>query len=135
MPVPKEIQDFLDKKKELDEQIKRIGKVSVGKLFTDFFTANPEVEAIRWTQYAPAFNDGDPCVFSIHEPMVRLSGEEDFKDSWDIRDSHKTVVDSLNVLYGTLQELEQVFQTIFGDDSEVTIDRAGNVEQDYCEHD
>lgn len=44
----------------LREQIKGV--------FTAFFDAHPEVKTIHWTQYAPYFNDGDECVFSVHEP-------------------------------------------------------------------
>lgn len=28
---------------------------------------DPRIEAVRWVQYTPYFNDGEPCVFSISE--------------------------------------------------------------------
>lgn len=34
------------------------------------------VEAVRWSQYTPYFNDGDPCVFSVREAEVRFSEDE-----------------------------------------------------------
>lgn len=47
------------------------------------------VKAIRWYQYTPYFNDGDPCVFSTGEPKFRFdglpagTGEEDEEDDYD----------------------------------------------------
>lgn len=43
----------------------------------DAVLAFPEVEAIRWDQYTPYFNDGDPCEFSIYEVRVKLVGIDD----------------------------------------------------------
>jgi hypothetical protein len=34
---------------------------------SEFFTKHPEVKTISWTQYVPAFNDGDPCEFTMGE--------------------------------------------------------------------
>lgn len=36
----------------------------------------PGVEKVKWAQYTPYFNDGDPCEFSTHEVMVSLSPNE-----------------------------------------------------------
>lgn len=44
----------------------------------------PGVSGLVWEQYAPSFNDGDPCVFSIHEVRVLIDGldpEEDYEDT------------------------------------------------------
>lgn len=37
------------------------------KLFED-----PRVEAIRWSQYTPYFNDGEPCEFSVDEYSIGI---------------------------------------------------------------
>lgn len=34
-----------------------------------------DVEAIRWEQYTPYFNDGDACIFVVSEPRVRFKGD------------------------------------------------------------
>lgn len=48
---------------------------------------HPLVEGVRWEQYTPYFNDGDPCVFRIGEAYFRLQGmsEEagDYEDGWE----------------------------------------------------
>jgi len=34
--------------------------------------SDPGIEAVRWIQYTPYFNDGDPCYFRIGESSVKL---------------------------------------------------------------
>jgi hypothetical protein len=34
----------------------------------EFFSKNPGINAVIWTQYTPYFNDGDECVFQVHTP-------------------------------------------------------------------
>ena len=36
--------------------------------------AHPKFESMRWRQYTPYFNDGDPCVFNIYEVYFRFVG-------------------------------------------------------------
>lgn len=59
----------------------------------DALLAHPEVESVRWTQYTPYFNDGDPCEFSTHELYLKLVGDDDsgenedgFRTSFDLGD-------------------------------------------------
>lgn len=42
------------------------------------FDQYPDLEEFSWDQYAPYFNDGDPCEFSVHSdyPEVKLKGFE-----------------------------------------------------------
>jgi len=40
----------------------------------------PGVEAIKWRQYTPYFNDGDACEFGINEPYVKFVGQDDGGD-------------------------------------------------------
>ena len=37
---------------------------------SDIFNDNPDVNIIAWRQFAPYFNDGDPCVFGVESPIV-----------------------------------------------------------------
>jgi hypothetical protein len=47
------------------------------KEFTDWLQsiikADPGIQAISWKQYAPYFNDGDPCTFSVRDYTLELS--------------------------------------------------------------
>ncbi|AXH67304.1 hypothetical protein SEA_WOFFORD_133 [Streptomyces phage Wofford] len=40
----------------------------------DAVLAHPNVVAVKWTQYTPGFNDGEPCTFDGHSPEVKLVG-------------------------------------------------------------
>lgn len=68
--------DFLTKSKDL-----------FSKDIAGIFERNPELEKIAWTQYSPFFNDGDECVFSVHDLHFKRTGEvveEDEEDYYDI---------------------------------------------------
>lgn len=51
---------------------------------SQFFEQCPEVEKISWTQYAPYFNDGEACEFSVNELVYTLVGDEDADDEGSI---------------------------------------------------
>lgn len=53
--------------KEAKEQIEKAGRAAVEALFKNFFVTHPEVTGVGWTQYAPRFNDGDPCTFHVRD--------------------------------------------------------------------
>lgn len=60
-------------------------KDSMKDIFKSFFDSHPEVKTIHWTQYAPHFNDGDECVFSVHEPhftRTEYTELEEREHSW-----------------------------------------------------
>lgn len=48
----------------------------------------PEVEAVRWDQYTPYWNDGEPCVFSTGNLLIKIevaeeSDEDDYEEYSD----------------------------------------------------
>lgn len=53
------------------EQLLNKFREEAQKLFKDitreFFDQNPGVNGIVWTQYSPYFNDGEDCVFNVHD--------------------------------------------------------------------
>lgn len=46
--------------------------------FAPVFDADPSVQAIVWGQWAPYFNDGEPCIFGLShdERICRVTVEE-----------------------------------------------------------
>ena len=51
--------------------------------------AGEDFVGVKWTQYIPGFNDGDPCVFSLGEVLVRyndIPGEDDEHPEGDNED-------------------------------------------------
>src|SRR6478736_1430716 len=50
----------------------------------DKVLALPNVDSLRWRQYTPYFNDGEPCEFDVHEVGAKVvGGEEDGGDYSD----------------------------------------------------
>ncbi len=59
-----------------DAKVKQRPKEELGPYF-EAVLSDPTVEAIRWTQYTPYFNDGDPCIFSAAGLYVLPDGAKD----------------------------------------------------------
>lgn len=46
------------------------------------------VESVKWRQYTPYFNDGDPCVFGVYGPEVLLDIMEEDDEEGDYGDNY-----------------------------------------------
>ncbi len=55
---------------EMHQEIGVYGYTIVKELFEDFFKKYPNVKIVTWGQYTPGFNDGDVCVFRVHDPDI-----------------------------------------------------------------
>lgn len=108
-------------KEEYQAKIKADGEVALKESLKTFFEANPNIEAVRWTQYTPYFNDGDPCVFGLHGVECQIKGSEDFQDEYDIRKEHPAEAKALSNLEGLLSSAEDVLETVLGDHSRITV--------------
>lgn len=78
--------------KEAAEQIK--------PLLQQFITAYPQVAGVRWTQYTPYFNDGDPCTFrmggiefAFAAPAADADPEDEDDQGYDELGAHWVVRD------------------------------------------
>jgi hypothetical protein len=128
----------------------------------EFMKEHPEIKALGWTQYTPYFNDGEACVFSMHELYFttkdlsedQLSSggwfEEDEEEGWVsayskpgskwIRDNlvkqkiSEELYAKVHNFYNILQGLESELQTVLGDHVKVIITERG-VETHEFEHD
>lgn len=89
--------------------------------------SHPDVKAIRWRQYTPYFNDGEPCVFSVYGVGIDLGvkGEEsegrdypfgdyedDFLDTWEIWSSVRGRTAPALEKYKDDAELETAFRNL-----------------------
>ncbi len=118
---------------EFDAKVKANGKELINETLKDFFVKHPEVEYLCWTQYAPYFNDGEACEFSVHEPMVKLkktnpdAEDEEDLDYWDLdgpwkfRESNPSLAEDLRSLAQAFNTCESALRSIFGDDCKVTV--------------
>lgn len=114
----------------------------------NFFDANPDILAVSWSQYAPFFNDGEACEFSVHEiyacgadPDLEEGEEHDFSELH--YGEHPGVVNSYNAEVHTAAKAftdllasipEEVMRDVFGDDSRVIITRDG-IDIEEIDHD
>ncbi len=114
------------------------------------------VEAVRWSQYTPYFNDGDVCEFSANGARVLLSGQDEdteddsdyggnFASEYDLFDSrdytNHTVVGA-KPAYLPVKSLSDALESgafdnalieAFGDHATVTV-RPTGITVDYYEH-
>lgn len=156
LTIPSPIQRVLDKTRELQQEIKEVGQGSIKEMFETVFERAPSVTAVQWTQCTPHFNDGEPCVFSVHEPEVQFvegvflskkhehgsyPEEDEYADgegyygTWTFRVQQKAIADMVNEAYSLFQEIDQVMQDVFGDGVKVTVTRDGDIEIEEYDHD
>lgn len=76
-----EIKEVVNKYTKDMDDFKRKGEDALRKAFKIFFDENPTVTAFTWTQYTPYFNDGDECVFGVHDMYYSTSVMN--KDEWE----------------------------------------------------
>lgn len=124
------------------EAMKRDGKVAILASLAGLFARFPHLEAVCWAQYTPYFNDGDPCVFSLCEPYVKVQGIKDedsdrddgYVDRYGLRDEDSEMEEALTEFYEQASAIEEVFKDVFDDHSEITVTRDGVKVESY-EHD
>ena len=124
--------------------------------FKQFFENNPAVTAVKWTQYTPFYNDGDPCKFRVNDPIFTNASEDDMDNVsvWGEYEGEnesvwvayfyeikKLNVDGLNVADAELliemmcsTKMEDIVENLFGDHVQVTATREGFDVHDY-DHD
>lgn len=105
-----------------------------------------EVDSVRWEQYTPYFNDGDPCYFSIGEIRVKFvdtnedeDNEGDYGDyylcSYELDEiTFPEVERCLSALYKEIDHHEVVIHDKFGDPAQVTYNGEKFVVEHY-DHD
>ncbi len=104
------------------------------------------VNAVRWTQYSPHFNDGDPCTFGVYDPYFDVEGVDDDSEGWYGDGDGFYSIAWNNNDYNDIKEFEKLFSSIpnevyeyaFGDGYQITIRRADGsllVAVDHCDHD
>jgi hypothetical protein len=132
-------------------EVKAMGQEGALAEFREFFNSRPEVTGIAWTQYAPYFNDGDSCEFSVHdvnyttaddpkEAFNDFNGYGDYEDpkdgltsiSWD--KNRRTDIEKAVIAFWDEIKDDDIFETIFGPDAKVLVTPLG-VTIDECRHD
>ena len=106
----------------------------------ELFTTLPKIQAVRWTQYTPYFNDGDECVFGLASLFIKYEGmnPEDAEDGdgfvycYDYGDDAK-VSKQFAKWFNTLWD-DDIFLSAFGNHMQITVTPEG-IETSEYEHD
>ena len=59
---------LINEQEELRKKFQTTAQELFKETTKEFFSDNPAITAVVWTQYTPYFNDGDTCEFSVNEP-------------------------------------------------------------------
>jgi len=70
----------LERLRQAYDELQKNAEAEFLAFFAKFWEKNPGVEAVIWTQYAPYFNDGDPCEFSVQEMSFTNAKGPDLED-------------------------------------------------------
>lgn len=134
------IETFNAQKKVVQDQAKSLFLEASKELFDEF----PELVSFGWEQYAPYFNDGDPCHFSVYADYPTINGydtgcdrfvdsDEETEPTAAMESLFKNVKTPIAKLINTLPY--DIMQQVFGDDLRVTITREGKVVDGETNHD
>ena len=129
----------------IQEQIHKLAQSklmpALKEAFTDLKKAIPTLEAVKWHQYTPYFNDGDTCTFSLHGVYFRFEGvkedagdyEDGFLDTYTIKIANLTNVqmEILENFEEELGHLEELLEEAIGDHMEVTLNAEGIETEEY----
>ncbi len=160
MGLKEKLKEMEDLQKKLQSMQKTLSKDILNEL-KELMQNNPLIEAIRWNQYTPHFNDGDVCEFGVNGPEIRFCEtvqprkEDDYNDNFmdagpygDLDDDFfKKKSDIINhkemkALEKATKEVLNMFEklqttdmeTAFGNGVQVTVTQSGVEVEDY-EHD
>lgn len=108
---------------QLTEQITQDIKAKVTSFFGSIFEQLPDLLGIRFTQYTPSFNDGEPCTNTIASGKLHFLVEKSEKYK--------------EYLYTDEDEDEDAFEDDCEDDCEQPIktENKDHMCVHYCEHD
>jgi hypothetical protein len=116
-------------KAKVQEFAKNEGRAAIGAAFQGFFERFPKVQGVKWTQYTPHFNDGETCVFSVHEPdLIDEDGEDHYSYCWD-KEFGEGCDDAFGEVWSEMDD--DVLEAVFGDHVEITITRDEVTVEDY----
>lgn len=140
---------IISRASELKAQMDAMRKEAAGlakPLLSKFVKDNPQVVSVKWTQYTPYFNDGDECVFRVHDPEFYFAGddiEDEGKSVWRLDHKDYGPTDeqaspetraACKALAKSLGQMEDVLKELFGDHVEVIVTSDG-VEVEEYSHD
>ena len=89
------------------------------------------IQSIGFTAYAPYFNDGDECVYSVNTDYLYVNG--DYDGDYNCSESDKALVKEMSKILGMISD--DLYKDIFGNHVMVTVRRDGTLDVSDHEHD
>ncbi len=136
-------QDLIAQTNKLQGELAEIEEAAFDEGAKDLFKYYPELDRFSWIQYAPSFNDGDPCYFSVHrDPFINgydSYGESDGTEEEDEEEQEwefwKERREKLEPLFADVTTFLQSFsddslERMFGDSSRIIVRRDQKPEVD-----
>ncbi len=115
------LKSLAHEQKNLSEKFKTQGENLVRHAFTEFFKKYPEVQAVKWVQYTPFFNDGEPCIFRMGEFEVLLTdagSDDEYVSTYSLNEPIKSDIEELEK---QIQSIDDHLEAIFGEHAEVVV--------------
>ncbi len=153
------LDDLFALRDEYQKQVQQKGEELLKKEFKGFFEATPEIESVRWAQYVPGFNDGDPCTFTMGELTYRTVKEakiqneelepdadddieyeydEGYNSCWWYQDDDgkksgltKETKDKLKKFAKLIDDSDSILELIFGENVQITASKDKIESSDY----
>lgn len=133
---------------QVEKQLQEEGQEMLMEKFEEVFKAYPELTVVKWHQYTPYFNDGEPCEFSVGSFNVSNAPDIENVTSWDDYEGEEegvfvTELWGKNKDYPILSEIssfasstlgKSLFYKLFGDHVEVIVTPDGIDTEEY-DHD
>lgn len=149
--LPEKLEELSKKTEDLVTDFETKAKELLTQVHKEVFNAYPNLLALRWAQYAPSFNDGDPCDFRTAEVYIATADtkiEEGTDNDSEDSDTYEDTVEIDGAEYGLVwkygekddgpgtvlgkihDQLESVLRSAYGESSQITLFRNGEVEVD-----
>ncbi len=136
-------QELITQTNKLQEELAEIEQSAFVEGAKELFQKHSELDRFSWVQYAPSFNDGDPCYFSVHrDPYINgydwyaeddgSTDDEDFDyDVWvEQREKLKPLYDDVTTFLEAFSD--DSLARMFGEGSRVIVKRKEGIEvNDY----
>ncbi len=135
---------------KLNKEAEAKGATAIKQGLVEFFKKFPQVEKVQWMQCTPYFNDGDPCVFGVHDVRVKLKDapkdigdyEDGYIGSYDLKYYHEKgqitppegLSEALSSIDSKFSSMEKVLEVAFGDHMRITVTPTELTTEEY-EHD
>lgn len=129
-----DIDAVVAKVNEMRDIIRANSREALTGMFVSAFEKFPNIEAFKWNQYTPYFNDGDACTFGVADLYYRNAGATtggDYDDGFEYVSRRDKESELYKFSEGFRRIPDEIFLQAFGDHCKVTATRSGFEVEEY----